>query len=479
MIQIAISRFSILILIIKLASPVNTNMSDSLDTETFFRLHLEALSGDLSKMARGVSKFVVPVPQASFLMNQILEVTKIFMNEDSLLEISAPTVPFVVVGDLHGHLFDLYRIIKTFGLPPLVSYLFLGDIVDRGEFSLETISLIYTLKILFPSNIFLIRGNHEFLSAASCGGLLQEIQKLYPGTEVFETFIKSFQYIPLAATIGKKILCLHGGLAPSLKEIEQIRSIERPVSTCENPVVCGLLWSDPSEQTEMYIPSPRGTGFLFGKRALFQFLSHNKLKMIIRGHECVKEGFRQNHESRILTVFSSSNYCGITGNQSAVLTISADLKVKVKYFMPLEYMKRDAAIYTVSPQQTMRKTIHMFIPKSQQNMIKNPPIHRGAFTMTATQARSIDRQLISLPGTQNHPSLVYSNIVDNNDNNDQKLPELTTSPPLLKSYSLNTTSSVINPNVHRMLKKITRKRPIQTNKDKMSILAPQVEEPSI
>ncbi|OHS95408.1 hypothetical protein TRFO_10552 [Tritrichomonas foetus] len=521
-------------------------MSVFTDTDSFFRLHLEALSGDLAQMASGAVKLHIPVPDATFVSNLAAETRAVFETEPPLLPLVGP---IVVVGDLHGHLLDLYRIIKTFGLPPNRTYLFLGDLVDRGEFSIETICLVYAMKVLFPRNIYIIRGNHEFRSTSSMGGLMAEIEKLYgtaaiatcttnsrfPGihssatfnqslanpvissnqistssppsplpltgiaevisngqdidnpnipdtfnnqtnnsnrhnllnnsnisqsykefsskynnnlgsnhrygvtvaSAVFDALVNSFQFMPLAATINNRILCLHGGLSPGFSEIDQITALERPIVNYENAVVCGLLWSDPTEKTDSFMPSPRGTGFLFGYKALFRFLKRNHLKMIIRGHECIKEGFVAKHENRILTVFSASNYCGVTGNQSAVVTVDPDLSVKVKYFYPFEYLKRKDAVYGSPRGQNLRRTVHMFVPQSQ---LKNPPIHRGSVTMTYTQARSIDRQITALSNTANATPIATTAPIELNNNSN------TTTNPNSNSGNLNNHDQICDSN---------------------------------
>lgn len=368
-------------------------MSVSFDTDAFFRFHIEAMSSNLTEIATGVSKLHVPTPDAQFLINLTHEVTNVFKTEPTLLELDGPVV---IVGDLHGHLLDLYRILKTFDLPPTTTYLFLGDLVDRGEFSIETLSFVFVLKILFPRNIFIIRGNHEFRSTTINGGLMAEINNLYQRSSIFDAFVDTFQYIPLAAKIGTKILCLHGGLSPGFTETSQISKLERPIANYENPVVCGLLWSDPSEKTDLFLPSPRGTGFLFGQKALFKFLKQNHLRMIIRGHECTKEGFSAKFESRILTVFSASNYCGVTGNQASVILVEKDLTTIARFFSPFQYLKRKDALYDLPKIYSLRKTVHMVNPQTQ---ILNTPILRGAATMTANQTRPFNMRHYSSQAT--------------------------------------------------------------------------------
>ncbi|KAK8894167.1 hypothetical protein M9Y10_022600 [Tritrichomonas musculus] len=440
-------------------------MSVSFDTESFFRHHIEAMSSNLSEIATGIAKLHIPTPDTHFLINIANEVTSVFKTEPTLLELEGPVV---VVGDLHGHLLDLYRILKTFDLPPTTTYLFLGDLVDRGEFSIEIISFVFVLKILFPKNIFIIRGNHEFRTTTINGGLMVEINRLYPRSSIFETLIDTFQYIPLAAKIGEKILCLHGGLSPGFTATSQISQLERPISNYENPVVCGLLWSDPSEKTDFFMPSPRGTGFLFGQKALFKFLKYNHLSMIIRGHECTKEGFSAKFDNRILTVFSASNYCGVTGNQASVIVIEKDLTTIARFFSPFQYLKRKDVLYDLPKVYSLRKTVHMVTPQSQ---ILNTPILRGAVTMTANQTRPFNMRhsnpQATITSNQNlfisHPSPQGSNL-------NAKMASLTKSSPSVMNSSEKSQQKgeqTSNSNISQILCHVTRRRQLPSSNSSM------------
>lgn len=253
-----------------------------------------------------------------------------FCREESLLKL---TPPLVVVGDIHGQILDLYRIFTRFDLPPKQKYLFLGDIVDRGEFSIEAVSLIFVLKIMFPNNVFVIRGNHEFKTVSSQNGFLAETLFKFGSQKVFDAFQTAFNYLPIGALIGK-ILCIHGGICPEFTDIQQISKIQRPFSNFGDPLICGILWSDPSNESIFFCPSKRGHGSLFGKECFIRFLEKNNLSLLIRAHECV-DGIKYMFDDKILSVFSASNYPGGEGNKSGVLFINDEFKVASLTFPPL------------------------------------------------------------------------------------------------------------------------------------------------
>lgn len=149
---------------------------------------------------------------------------EIFAEQSILLELEAPVK---VCGDIHGQYHDLLRLLDHGGFPPTSNYLFLGDYVDRGKQSLETISLLLAYKIKYPENFFLLRGNHESASINRIYGFYDECKRRY-SIKLWKTFTECFNYLPVAALIDDRILCMHGGLSPDLTSVEQIKTIIRP-----------------------------------------------------------------------------------------------------------------------------------------------------------------------------------------------------------------------------------------------------------
>jgi protein phosphatase len=238
------------------------------DASLLFTNFVDAISKDLELFAKDELKLTLPNVPVSFLSPFLKEMKIIFKKEPTLLELDGS---FVIIGDLHGHILDLFRIFKTFQYPNDFKYLFLGDLVDRGEFSFETIFFILLLKYLFPSSVYIIRGNHEFESVCSKFGFFSNIQALYPDDNVFELFIDIFNYLPLAAVLQDNVFCVHGGICPELKTIDQIKFIQKPILNFDDPVVEGLVWSDPFAIVEKFMKNPRNSGFLFGQQQVENF----------------------------------------------------------------------------------------------------------------------------------------------------------------------------------------------------------------
>lgn len=230
--------------------------------------------------------------------------TIILKNQPCLLRLKPP---IVIVGDLHGQYFDLIRIFQKYGYPNCANYLFLGDYVDRGPNSLDIIILLLTFKILYPNNIFLLRGNHECASVTSNYGFADECSKK---NRVYSNFLPVFQVLPIAAIIGNKIFCVHGGIAPSIESLDEIENFKRPNEVPSIGTLHELLWSDPSIQINGFGKNNRGSCMSFGAKAARDFLTKFGFEMLIRAHENVEEGytFPFGKKMNFLTVFSATQY---------------------------------------------------------------------------------------------------------------------------------------------------------------------------
>ncbi|PWZ10595.1 hypothetical protein Zm00014a_018348 [Zea mays] len=270
---------------------------------------------------------------------------QIFMQEPTVLQLKAPIKVF---GDLHGQFGDLMRLFDEYGFPSTagdityIDYLFLGDYVDRGQHSLETIALLLALKIEYPENVHLIRGNHEAADINALFGFrLECIERMgeSDGIWAWTRFNQLFNYLPLAAMIEKKIICMHGGIGRSINTVEQIEKLERPITMDVGSIVLmDLLWSDPTENdsVEGLRPNARGPGLVtFGPDRVTEFCKRNKLQLIIRAHECVMDGFERFAHGQLITLFSATNYCGTANNAGAILVVGRGLVIVPKLIHPL------------------------------------------------------------------------------------------------------------------------------------------------
>lgn len=270
---------------------------------------------------------------------------QIFMHEPTVLQLKAPVKVF---GDLHGQFGDLMRLFDEYGFPSTagdityIDYLFLGDYVDRGQHSLETITLLLALKIEYPENVHLIRGNHEAADINALFGFrLECIERMgeNDGIWAWTRFNQLFNTLPLAALIEKKIICMHGGIGRSIHSVEQIEKLERPITMDAGSIILmDLLWSDPTENdsVEGLRPNARGPGLVtFGPDRVTDFCKKNKLQLIIRAHECVMDGFERFAQGQLITLFSATNYCGTANNAGAILVVGRGLVIVPKLIHPL------------------------------------------------------------------------------------------------------------------------------------------------
>ena len=246
--------------------------------------------------------------------------------------------PCVVVGDLHGNFFDLVRIYQQFGKPEQHSYIFLGDYVDRGEFQFETIFFLFTLKLLYPNKVAIIRGNHEFAAHCSQEGFYRELHSIGYPQEVFSYFISVFNELPPACILDGNTFCVHGGIGPHVS-FHTIRQLTFPIKTFDNVVMNELTWSDPTTDATGYRVSPRGHGFLYGEEKVNEFLAENRLKRIFRAHSQLESGVKQFFGGKLYSLFSASNSMNHIANKSGALKVDRD-QIEEFAFEPLPVIQR-------------------------------------------------------------------------------------------------------------------------------------------
>ena len=255
---------------------------------------------------------------------------EIFMNQPVLLELEAP---IKICGDVHGQFYDLLRILEFGGYPPDSNYLFLGDYVDRGKQSLETICLLLAYKIKYPENFFMTRGNHECSSINRIYGFYDECKKRF-SIKLWKTFTDCFNCLPVAAILDDKIICMHGGLGPDLDKISRIKNIIRPTDVPERGLLCDLLWSDPDESSNGFGSNERGVSVVFNGKIVQTFLKNNDLDLICRAHQVVEEGYEFFADRKLVTVFSAPNYCGEFDNAGAMMSVDENLNCSFQILKP-------------------------------------------------------------------------------------------------------------------------------------------------
>lgn len=269
------------------------------------------------------------------IRNLCIKSREMFLSQPILLELEAP---LKICGDIHGQYYDLLRLFEYGEFPPASNYLFLGDYVDRGKQSLETICLLLAYKIKFPENFFLLRGNHECASINRIYGFYDECKRRY-NIKLWKTFTDCFNCLPVAAIVDEKIFCCHGGLSPDLQSMENIRRIMRPTDVPDQGLLCDLLWSDPDKEITRWGENDRGVSYTFGTEVVHKFLQKNDFDLICRAHQVVEDGYEFFSKRQLVTLFSAPNYCGEFDNAGAMMSVDETLMCSFQILKPADKKK--------------------------------------------------------------------------------------------------------------------------------------------
>jgi serine/threonine-protein phosphatase 4 catalytic subunit len=294
--------------------------------------------GSISDLDRQIATLkkceIIKESEVKALCNKARE---ILVEEANVEKVFAPVT---VCGDIHGQFYDLIELFKVGGDVPDTNYLFMGDFVDRGFYSVETFLLLLALKVRYPDRITLIRGNHESRQITQVYGFYDECLRKYGSVNVWRYCTEIFDYLSLAAVIEDEVFCVHGGLSPSINTLDQIRKINRKQEVPHDGAMCDLLWSDPDPDSDGWGLSPRGAGYLFGGDVVSQFNHTNKISLIARAHQLVMEGYKPLFNDQLVTVWSAPNYCYRCGNVAAILELDENLNKNFKVFDSAPQEKR-------------------------------------------------------------------------------------------------------------------------------------------
>eukprot|EP00299_Pterocystis_sp_00344_P019558 c9687_g1_i2.p1 GENE.c9687_g1_i2~~c9687_g1_i2.p1 ORF type:complete len:316 (-),score=66.65 c9687_g1_i2:95-1042(-) len=269
----------------------------------------------------------------------------ILMEESNVVHI---TPPVTIVGDIHGHFDDLLEIFRIEGQPPETNFLFLGNYVNWGAHSLETVLLLLTLKFKYTYRMVLLRGNHESRLMTNTYGLYSECLSKFGSARVWQSLTDLFDFLTLSALIEQApspIFCVHGGLPTTITTLDQIRVLERFREVPSSGPMTDMLWSDPVESS-MVTPSARGLGQLFGMPTVVGFCQTNSLARVVRGHQLVMEGYQSLFKGQLCTIWSAPNFRGVTGNIGAVLEVHDDMGTRYNLYRAAPVSQRIEALHS-------------------------------------------------------------------------------------------------------------------------------------
>jgi protein phosphatase len=287
----------------------------SSDFRSLFSFYESQSVLDMDKIAMRQVRLRLPFVPGPFLSRLTTTAANVLQGDPSLLHIQGD---YVVVGGLNGSILDLLRILKSYGSPQRQKYLFLGGLGNGAEFGVQVIVLVMLMKILWPTNVYILRGCHEFSETCAIGGLRTEIDLLYgPHSTVFDDIIQVFRFLPFAAVLNYRVFCCFGGIGRNMVDVESIATIRRPLDNFGLGLVAELCWSVPTAVLPMFLPGTRNYGNFFGREAVGHFLKQNHLQLLVRTYNPNGDSCGYSLDDQVMTVVSS----GTVGSQVGVFLV--------------------------------------------------------------------------------------------------------------------------------------------------------------
>lgn len=301
--------------------PIHRKRSENVPKKQF-----EFLMPDFSKLLDlAMDRKILSETDLRDLLWKAMEI----ITEESTVLIISSSPHLNICGDVHGQFYDVRYMLEVGGMiqqNPHLKYLFLGDYVDRGYYSVETATLLLCLKVNYPTQIYLLRGNHECRAITQSYGFYEECVRKYGHAGVWKLFMELFDHLSLSAIVDQKFFCVHGGISPTLPTIDDIRILSRVQEIPSDGCFADLMWSDPCTSIETWEHSYRGAGYLFGTRACEQFLRINDLGMIVRAHQLAVNGYQKYFNDTCVTVWSAPNYSYRTKNSASIMVLKDGCK---------------------------------------------------------------------------------------------------------------------------------------------------------
>ena len=309
---------------------------------------------DVDAILEKLRKFKLPTEQE---IKQLCDKAKEILNPlDNVAELKCP---ITVCGNIHGQFEDLLEIFDIGGEVPETNYIFLGNLVDRGYNSVETLIFLLTLKIKYPHRITLLRGSHESRQISQIYGFYEECQKKYGNVSIWRMCTDIFDLFQLCAIIESKIFCVHGGLSPLLNFIDDIRKIDRKQEVPRNGLMYDILYSDPDEGVWTYVYQFHGAGYCFGEKDVNKFNRENNINLIARSHQLIQEGYQFLFNEKLVTVWSAPNYFKC-GNDASIMEFD-------------EHMNRNFKIFKACPENVRNQVDKKPVP--EYFFIKNDDVY--------------------------------------------------------------------------------------------------------